>query len=54
MFFGKAVKKPYKLKQASGKSGEWLNRGVWIVEMYQYEDDGARAVAAASQGQVGT
>ena len=49
---GKAVKKPYKLEQASGKSGEWINRGTWVVEMYQNEDDGARAMAAATQVQV--
>jgi hypothetical protein len=49
---GKAVKKPYKLEQASGKSGEWINIGTWVVEMYQYEDDGARAVSAATQVQV--
>ena len=49
---GKAVKKPYKLEQASGKSGGWINRGTWVVEMYQYEDDGAWAMAAATQVQV--
>ena len=49
---GKATKKPYRLEQGSGKSGEWIQKGAWVVEMYQYEDEGEEAAEASAEKSV--